>query len=335
MRLELFTADLTNRHEISHVISCSFSWYYNDIGKFSIVLPLDDYNISIAENDAVLYVVDRALAYEVAEIQIDSDNNQITLNGYTLNNRLNRRVVAASAKVANVETDVYSIVSANLRDMPVSMASSKGLTEICAETTVYGDTLLTALKPILSDVDLGQRATFDYRKKAITWEIYKGTDRTNGYAAVIFAQERGTAQGLVLDKDISEYKNVCYCTASYADKTEYLVTVGTETGENRRELWAECSEAQTADESNAEFEKRVKQYAALQLGSHLDRLGITTDIDGEELGTAYDVGDLVWVVSLRLGLKFKARITGAKITQDQNGQSIKLTIGDPIMTVLR
>lgn len=337
MRLELFTPDLSNRHEITHAISSEFSDYYNDVGKFTVVLPMDEYNIGIAVVDAILYIVDRNLAYEVAEVQHDCDTNEITLNGYSLNNRLNRRVVAASASITTVETDAYAVVNANLRGLPISTAAVKGLTDTVTTTGVYGDLLLDAIKPVLTDAGLGNRAILDYKAKTITWELYKGVDRTTGLDAVMFVQERGTAPGLVVDRDISEYKNVCYCEAQYKDNdTTFVVQAGTASGENRRELWVEFSgDGQQDGESNEAFQTRVKQYAALQLGSHLDRKGFDIDADGDELGMAYNVGDLVWCVSLRLGVKYKARITAAKYSQDANGSSVKLVIGDPILTVLR
>ena len=301
MRLELFSHDLSNRHEITHAISSEFSDYYNDVGKFTVVLPMDDYNIGIVELDAVLYIVERRLAYTVEEIQFDCDNSEITLNGYSLNNKLNRRVIAETASIANVETDVYSVI-----------------------------------QPILTDAEIGNRMVLDYRAKTETFELYKGVDRTEGLDAVLFVQERGTAPGLVVDKDISEYKIVCYCEAQYKDGTKFVVQAGTARDEERRELWARFSgDSQQDGETNAAFQTRVKQYAALQLGSHLNRNGFDIDADGDELGTAYNVGDLVWCVSLRLGVKYKARITAAKYSQDANGSSVKLVIGDPILTVLR
>ena len=336
MRLELFSHDLSNRHEITHAISSEFSDYYNDVGKFTVVLPMDEYNIGIVELDAVLYIVERRLAYTVEEIQFDCDSSEITLNGYSLNNKLNRRVIAATSSIANVETDVYSVITANLRGLPVLLAEKKGLTETVTATEVYGDELLNCIQPILTDAGIGNRMVLDYRAKTETFELYKGVDRTKGLDAVLFVQERGTAPGLVVDKDISEYKNVCYCEAQYKDGTKFVVQAGTASDNERRELWASFSgDRQQDGESNSDFENRVKQYAALQLGSHLNRNGFSVDADGDEIGTAYNVGDLVWCVSLRLGVKYKARITAAKYSQDANGSSVKLVIGDPILTVLR
>ena len=335
MRIEIFEPDLSNRHEITHAISVQFSVKYNDVGKFTIVLPMDAYNISIAKNDAIVYLVERNLAFEVAEVQFDDENNQITLNGYTLNNRLNRRVAATACKVTNIEKDIYAAVKANLRGLPILTAAEKGLTETTSTTTVYGEELLSAVQEILSDADLGQRAVFDYKAKTIAWEIYKGVDRTTGLKAVSFVAERGTAAQLVIDQDVSSYKNVCYCTAQYADGSKCIATAGQETGGNRRELWAEFSgDPQGKTETKDDFARRVQTYAALQLGSHRNRQSFNLSADASELGVAYDIGDLVWCVSQRHNVKFKARITGMTYAQDQRSTSIGLTIGDPILTVM-
>ena len=47
MRIEIFEPDLSNRHEITHAISVQFSVKYNDVGKFTIVLPMDAYRLSV------------------------------------------------------------------------------------------------------------------------------------------------------------------------------------------------------------------------------------------------------------------------------------------------
>lgn len=350
MKIEIFTPDLSNRHEITNAISVQFSDLYNGIGKFTIVLPMDDYNIGVAENDAIVYMVDRNLAYEVAEVVYNCNENTVTINGYSLNNRLNRRVVAAEKKIVNVESDVYAVVSSNLRELPVLLADAEGLTETVEETSVSGDGLLDAFLPVLNEAELGNRMLFDYRAKTLTWQIYKGVDRTAGLQAVSFVQERGTAPGLSIDNDVSEYKNVCYCDAEYTQKTrsqtedgtqtetttkiKFTVTVGNATGIDRREMWVKFSgDSQSDGESLATFKSRVTRWAQEQLAEKNKRLGFSVNAVADELGKMYNVGDMVWCVSLRHNVKFKTRITEAAYTMDQNGSSISLTIGDPMLTV--
>lgn len=337
MKIEIFTPDLSNRHEITNAISVQFSDLYNGIGKFTIVLPMDDYNIGIAENDAIVYVVDRNLAYEVAEVVYDCDENTVTMNGYSLNNRLNRRVVAAEKKIVNVESDVYAAVSENLRELPVLLADAAGLTETVEETSVSGAGLLDAVLPVLEEAELGNRMLFDYRAKTLTWQIYKGVDRTAGLQAVSFVQERGTAPGLSIDSDVSEYKNVIYCSAEYRDgtnTTKFTVTVGDATGAGRREAFEKFGgDSQQDGESLSAFKTRVTRWAQEKLAELKNRLGFSVNAVADELGTVYNVGDMAWCVSLRHNVKFKARITGAAYTMDQNGSNISLTIGDPMLTV--
>ena len=337
MRLEIFTSDLSNRHEITHAISSQFSDLYNGIGKFSIVLPMDEYNISIAQNDALVYIVDRQLTYIVQEVVMDCDANEITMNGYSLNSLLDRRVIASEVKITNVETDVYSAVNANLRGLPVAIAESQGLTETVEETELDSDTLLTAIMPGLDEVELGQRATYDYKSKTITWGLYKGVDRTGGLKSVSFVHERGTAPGMSIDMDVSEYKNVLYCNAEYrngSDTTKFTVTVGTADGADRREATERFGgDSQKDGESLSSFKSRVTRWAQEKLAELKNRLGFTMNADASELGTMYNVGDLVWCVSLRHNLKFKARVTGATYSQDANGKTISITVGDPVLTV--
>lgn len=350
MRIEIFTPDLSNRHEITNAISVQFAEPYNDVGKFSIDLPMDDYNISLSEVGALVYIVEKKLAYEVAEVVRDCDKNEITLNGYTLNNILNRRIISAPVNIVNVENDVYNVVSENLRDLPVQIAEKQGLTETVEKTQIDSDELLSEIMPVLDKVELGQKATFDYKTKTITWGIYKGVDRTSGLQAVSFVQERGTAPGLSIDQDESEYKNVCYCSAEYEQKTrsqtedgtqteittkiKFTVTVGNAQGGDRREMFLKYSgDGQTEGESLSSFKSRVTSWAQSKLNEYKKRLGFSVDADASELGTAYNVGDLVWCVSLRHNVKFKARITEANYSQDVNGQTVSITVGDPMLTV--
>lgn len=334
MKLVVFSPDFQTRNEVTHAISFQMSDYYNDIGKFTLVLPLDNYNISISENDAILYEVEKNLAYEVAEVQIDCDANQITWNGFSLNNRLERRAIINTAYVENIEHDCYEIVKSNLRDLTISVAAEKGLTEKVDKTGVTGATLLTGLKPVLAQKGLGQRAAFDYKNKKIVWEIYKGNDLSSGLKAVSFVSEWGTAPGLKTDRDVSAYKNVCYCSARYRDETPFYAVAGSVSGDERRELIVEYGgDAQEETESNEDFYEKVKNYAALQLGNYLNRNSFSVDCDADEIGNAYNIGDIVWCVSLQLGIKFKTRISGAKYTFDKNGKTSKLVLGDPIKTI--
>lgn len=336
MRLELYTPDMENRHEIVHPISVQAEDPYNDIGVVSLTLPLDAYHSRIMQQGSMLYIVDKKLAFDIVDIIADTDAGQIEAHGYSVNHRLNRRIVLTPAKITNVEADVYAVAKANLRGLDVVLADPAGLPDTVEKTEVKDDELLDSIIPVLAAAEMGQRAEFDHKTKTITWRLYKGEDRTTGLRRASFVEERGETPGLVIEQDESEYKNVCYCKATYKDSTEFVVTVGdVPEGPQRREMITTfMGDPQGEDESNDAFAARVKQYAIMQLEEHRNRTGFEIDANGAELGTLYKVGDLVSCVSQRQGLKFDARITMATYTQDAGGETAKLTLGDPSLTVL-
>lgn len=114
--MELYTPDFSNRYEISHAISVQMSEYYNDVGKLTLVLPVDDYNIAAIKEDGVLYDTVRKSTHIIKNVKIDVPRNRITANGYTTNWILNSRVIAEKAHIENVERGIYELVVANTGD---------------------------------------------------------------------------------------------------------------------------------------------------------------------------------------------------------------------------
>lgn len=336
MKIFIFSPDLSNRKDLDSMISGQFEFKYNGIGKFTVVLPEDDYNISLAIINSIIYIKEYKVAYIVSEVEMDCDMQRIFLHGFSANNILNWRVLQKAYTVTNVESDVYSIVTDNLRGLDISCATTKNLPETITATEVYGDALLDGITGVLSAVNYGNRMNFDPAAKAFEWEIYSGEDKTSGIHSVAFVHERGNAPGLVIDKDQSDYKNVCYCEYQYKESDEKnILSVGTATGNDRREFFTTFSgDSQKDTESNEDFENRVKQFASLQLGNYRNRIGFDIAGDSSEYGTKYQLGDLVWCVSLKHHIKFSARITGVTLTQDSSGTKVSLVIGDSIKTIM-
>jgi prophage tail gpP-like protein len=57
-------------------------------------------------------------------------------------------------------------------------------------------------------------------------------------------------------------------------------------------------------------------------------------IDPAELGVLYNIGDIVSCVSKRFGVRFNARVLGAKFKKDANSESTEIILGEPILTAI-
>ena len=340
MSIEVYPSDFSTRYEITHAISIQMATHYNEIGKLQLVVPVSDYNITALKIGNILYDTVRGTTYIIVNTRCDTTDNRITANGYTTDWLLNKRSVAVRRNISNIESGVYGLINDNLRDLSrVSTASVKGLTETfrgeeAEDSVAFGGQLLNEIMPFLNNGELGHRMVWDPGKLAWTFEIYKGQDLTSGIHAIAFAEEQGTCSDLVINEDTSTFKNVAYVKYKLADETEHVAIVGTATGDNRFETWFDTSVSQEQGESADDCRKRAVAYATMELGKLISRKSFTVTIDASELGTLYNIGDVVSCVSIRFGVSFNARITGVKYKMDIKGEKTEVILGEPRLTVI-
>ena len=334
MSFEVYPSDFSTRYELRHAISAILTIYYNDIGKLVLVAPVNDYNITALKVGNMLYDTERDVTFFIAASKIDTDLNRITANGYTANWLLNKRCIASKYKLTNLESGVYGIINANMRGLTrVVTAQPEGLTEK-TKTTLLGGQIFDVVQPYLEEAQLGNKMIWDPDELCHTFKVYKGADLTSGIHAVVFSDEQGTAQDLVINDDDSTLKNFAYVKGVLNDSKEFVETVGTATGDSRREIWFETSVIQEADESVADCKDRAIAYATMELGKRIRRQSFSVAIDASELGVMYNLGDIVSCVSIRFGVSFNARIKGIRYTLDNIKTKTEIILGDPILTAL-
>lgn len=334
MSLEIYPSDFSTRYELTHAISVQMSVHYNDIGKLTLVAPVNDYNIKAIQVGNMLFDTERNVTYFIVNTKHDTDQNRITANGYTANWLLNKRCIASEYHLTTLETGVYAIINANIRNMSrIATAASTGLTE-ATDAILKGGQLLDEIMPYLEEAGLGQKMMWDAETLSHTFKIYKGEDLTAGIHAVVFSEEQGTARELVINDDDSTLKNFAYVTGTLKDGVAFVEEVGTATGDTRREVWFNTNVRQEDEESETGCKARAKAYATMELGKRIRRKSFSVAIDSADLGVAYNLGDIVSCVSVRFGVSFNARITGVKYKMDANSTSTEIVLGDPILTAL-
>ena len=337
MSLELYTPDYSNRYEISNAVSVQMSVYDNDVGKLILVVPINDYNIEALKNDSVLYDTRKKIAYIIKNVKTETNQNRITANGYTTNHLLEGRVIASPVAISNVESGVYTVVNENLRGLErVSTAAATGLTEE-TEITLYGGSVLEKIMPVLTSAELGHRMNWDHRAMEHIFEVTKGEDLTTGIHSVVFSDEQGTARDLVINDDVSMFKNVAYVVSKFKDgdtEEELVEIVGDATGADRHEKWFEISLNAEENETETHFRERMRTHGAMELGKLVRRLSFSVVIDPSELGVLYNIGDIVSCVSKRFGVKFNARVSGMKYKKDANSETTEVILGEPKLTAI-
>lgn len=334
MSFEVYPSDFSTRYELRHAISAIMTTYYNDIGKLVLVAPVNDYNITALKIGNLLLDTDRDVTYFIVNSKIETDTNRIAVNGYTANWILNKRCIASKYTLTNLESGVYDIVNENIRELTrLSTAPVEGLTEE-TNTILDGGQIFDEVQPFLEEAQLGNKMIWNPDTLSHTFKIYKGADLTEGIHAIVFSDEQGTAKDLVINDDDSTFKNFAYVKGILIDDTEFVETVGTATGDDRREIWFNTSVWQERGESVEDCKARAIAYATMELGKRIRRQSFSVTIDSSEFGTLYNLGDVVSCVSVRFGVSFSARIKGIKYTLDNRKTKTEIILGEPILTAL-
>jgi len=344
MSIEVYTADLTNRHEVTHAISIQMSEYYNAVGKMQMVLPIDDYNIAAFEVGGIVFNVDKNVTYTIENIKYDTKLNRMNVNGYTCNWLLNKRVVRNSVTLdnsASAQSKINAMVTSNLRYLPNITVNAAAPT--VTDTVDY----VTEKKQLLDEVinalelgELGHRLDWDYENLQHKFKVYKGKDLTTGIHAIVFSEEQGTAQNLIISDDMSDFKNFAYIDGKLyksdasADDQIITLSVGTAQGKNRFEYYVQGEQSQKKEETLSEFEFRMRGEASSVLAKKIRKQNFQVDIDSTDYLNLYNLGDLVTCSSERFGLAFNARITGVKYTLDVTGAKTALVLGEPTLISL-
>lgn len=331
--LVAYDPTLTGYHEIRANSYQTEEWY-NDIGKFTLIVPPTNYNIQHLVKGAILYRNKINQAMIVTRVSPDTSQDRITVNGYTTNWLLNKRSITSSATISTVESDVYAAINNNLRSLPsVETAPLKTLTGTHSAILIGGQ-LLEEIIPILKAVELGQRMRFDTKTRKHIFELYKGSDLTAGSHAVIFSDEQGTARDLKIEDDESLFKSVIYVLGTLTDGSATVRTVGTATGADRYEYWHDSRLKQESSEPLAAFQARLDASGAAEAAKRVRSLGFSVRVDPGEYGVKYRMGDRVRCVSRRFGVQFTAIIQGVKRTIQAQSETVSIVLGEPEITVI-
>lgn len=347
MSIEIYPDDFSTRYGIQNVISLSETVEYNDLGKLTLVVDADQYNLQAIKTGYIVYDTALKVTYIIVTVKIETASNRITANGYTAEYILNRRVaISDERQVTNIESGVYTIVKDNLRGLQrINIAELKGLTETYQgddpttedvdESVVYGGQLLDAITPVLEYGELGRRMVWDGKKCEWTFEIYKGVDRTSGIHATTFSAEQGTAQDLVITDDEKDWYTMAFVRWQWEGVARTDI-VGTTGDPDSRELWVESSVSVSVekDEDYGTTKKKALAEAMDALKEKNRRQSFTVTIDADEYGVRYGLGDIVKCVSIRHGIAFAARVTGIKNTLDARKRELKVVLGEPELSLL-
>lgn len=300
-----------------------------------------------------IYNADTDTVARICHVDIVQTESEelITVRADITSELLSDRVLMATENVTIAETAMYDIYRKNRRDLPIALDSAAGYTERANMEITWGS-VLDAEKKLAEGSGLGFKVLFNPENSVETFKVYKGADRARdqnpGYVGY-FGTDVGNIQNVAVSSGTTDFKNVAVVAGAGegAGREIRIVSLGSVSGENRRELYVDARDLQREyqvatptgevdDKGNPIYNYETKVYTAAEYNAMLDARGleklaeclktfsITCDIVQNNIlyGVDYFLGDRMPVKLPEYGIYASARISSVTMIYEKEGVKI-------------
>lgn len=324
---EIYDSSLTWLGIIEDYSSMQWTRRYTKAGSFELHAP----NNTLFVTENIIRNGDEAAVIESVKITNSPTQGEMAeVRGRFLLSYLDRRILWGLHAYTDTAEDVMrGLVTSNLRSLPVTVAASVGYTGTIDYQCSYGG-LLDEVEAIAEMSELGVKIGFDR-----VFTVYHGLDRTSTQSVnsrAVFSTAFENVLSSEYYYNATKLKNVAAVAGQGDGEDRIVVTVGTETGLDRREVYIDARDIGDGT-TEAPIDVPTQQaQLAIRGAQKLAELKATEsfNVDVDPYGnliykTDYDLGDIVTVVDM--GFATDARITEVKEIYEGAGLKLDLTLG--------
>ena len=277
--------------------------------------------------------------------------------GYFSEELLNNRVLNTQVSLSGTPeaigrklVDRYLInpTDAGRKIAQIKLGAQHGL-GTSVTVTATGDKLGDKLYEIEKTQELSHRLRYDYLTNVLSFETWKGKDRTDGQTEnswAIFSDSFYNVKNAVYDRDESDCKNFAYVAGEGEGSARVIVEVDLRSSadEERRELYVDARDLQSTyqDEAGIDHTYTAAQYRALLRQRGLEKLAeyekietVNSDVDPSAnltYGVDFDLGDLCTYRYADVGIETTKRITEIQEVYEGSKQTLSVVFGNDQMT---
>ena len=344
MEVRIFDGGMNLISIIENHTSLLWRRLYNEPGNFTLTCPITKANVDCLKPGNIVWVKGKADAGLIEQRILDQSGhtNRIQATGRFLPAILNRRLIYPTSYFnGKTEEIMRSMFSQAVAFPNVVLGELQGFDETVEFQALYKN-LLTYEENLAKSANFGFRFRPNFGTKMITFEIYKGLDRTKSQTdrpRVVFSEEYENLNSIKYTENTQLHKNVCVIGGQENEGYKYYETVGdtTSTGYNRRETYYEASDVSSEGLTWAQYVAalRAKGQMVLDQSRAADTFECTIRINGNFVyGRDYDVGDVVTIEKPSWGLSKDMRLTEVTEVYETEIPRLDVVLGDPLPTTI-
>lgn len=353
MQFIVFDKDLQTMGAIQ--VFNTLLWYrrYYSPGIFELHVPAEYFDL--INKGRYLYRNDRTELGVIREVNFargEKGGKTAYCKGYFAEHLLNNNVIypvfsgtGTPEVLARTVVDRYIInpSDASRRVGHVYLGEALGGgTSITLQNT--GDHVGDRLYDVLKTQEMSQRLVFDYLKNTLTYEVWKGLDRTdtqNVNSWAIFSDSFCNIKNAQYDRDESDCKNVAYVAGEGEgfERVVVEVDIRQSPSEERRELWVDARDLQQTSENvsytDAQYRDLLFQRGLEKLADYALIEKVDSDVDPAAnliYGEDFDLGDLCTYRYSDVNIECSKRITEIQEVLEGSRRTLSVIFGNDSAT---
>lgn len=203
------------------------------------------------------------------------------------------------------------------------------------EKQITYDNLQEALTDMSKTTELGYRLRLDYARKKLVFEVYRGTNRTQGTEhPCIFTRKFKNVFTQEYNEDEGNYKNVCLVGGPGEDTDRVLVTVGSGSGLDRYEMFYNASGYSEDGITAAVLQDQLRQKGLEKMSAYYIAKAFEVKINKEK-AMKFDLGDYVTCKDTQWGITVDTQVKVIQKGYSKTEASYVITLGDDVPTLIK
>lgn len=335
MEIRFYDSALNFKGIMENQTSLLWTRKYYEPGTFELYTPITADNMKLVKRGYLIWVKGNVEAGVIEDVKLEESKskNEITVKGRFLESYMDRRLIMPAYTFSGLTEVAMRTILTNATAIPlVQLGTLKGFTETVAFQATYKG-LLDYEKKLAKSAGFGFRFYPDFDNKTITFQVYKGTDRTSSQGVnnrVIFSEEYENLNNVVYRENDQLYKTMAYVGGETVDNVRKYVSTGSGTGLNLREVFVDASDCKSTNLTTAEYENQLKQRGTDALNDDVISQSFESETNPNVnfvYKTNYDLGDIVTIKKKAWGITQDLRITELQEVYEYGSMTVVPTFG--------
>lgn len=308
-------------------------------GKFEIHAPATAENLELLRPGNIITKGDKKEAAVIRGLENEESTilNEITRTGYFMPIYFNDRLTGPMFNfTGTAEAALYRLAHTPETIPRMTWGSQKGYTERVEFQATYKNTL-SHMEKIARASGLGFRVIPDFREKTLTFEVFKGKDRTAGQRVnprVIFSETYNNLNRSKYTYNDELYKTKVIVGGEGEGSARVYVTVGGGTGLDLREVFLDAKDINREKMTDAEYLAALRARGEEHLKTSCTVAECFESEAESEVNFIYrqdyDLGDIVTIEKRGWNISTDLRITELQEVYEYGGMYVVPTFGDAL-----